>query len=117
MSVQPNFPTVNKPAYNCASCYSVANVYTSVPFNHCVESCRGVPPATRQCIKDAVAKNALALPENMSCVGSEIVNEREPVNQCQTQCIAVFNQCTNDPSRDQSKCASVNSARMSNCSK
>ena len=59
MAVQPNFPTVNIPAYNCAACYTAANVYTSVPFNHCTGSCQNVPDSTKMCIKDAVSKNAL----------------------------------------------------------
>ena len=96
MSDQRNFPTVDTAAYNCARCYVVANSFSSLPFQHCLNTCKNTSPATRQCIQDAVDANVYTLPENIPCVRSHMKNSPVPVKQCETSCLAVYNQCTNE---------------------
>ena len=96
MSVQPNYPNVDSEAYNCAQCYVVANSSSYVPFQHCLEQCKNVSSETRGCIRSEVKANALVLPHNMSCVKSKLNEAQVPKNQCQTLCLATFNQCQNE---------------------
>jgi hypothetical protein len=95
MSLQTNFPTVDSIAYQCAQCYVVANSSSFVPFQQCINECKEASSTTRKCIQEAVNENQFVLPENMSCVKSKIVQSAVPPSQCQSQCLANYNQCLN----------------------
>ena len=95
MSVEPNFPTVDANAYQCAKCYVVAHNYSFSPLQYCANDCKSVSDSTKQSIENETNKNEYVLPHNMSCVQSRLVDAAIPTSQCQTQCLAKFNQCSN----------------------
>lgn len=87
-----NLPTTG---YACAKCYTIANSWSNVPSQQCAVPCKNVGPDVMGCIQDAVQNNAYVLPEHISCVNKAAARSPMPQNECQTLCIAKYNNCLN----------------------
>jgi len=86
-------PTIPTSAYDCANCYTIAHSYSNVPFQQCAAQCHDVDGSTLSCIQHAVSKNAYVLPEHIGCVNQATARAPAPKDECQTLCLAQYNNC------------------------
>jgi hypothetical protein len=99
-----NLPMDPTKAYSCAECYTTANAYSNLPFQQCLAQCQNVDAPTLKCIQSSVARDAYVLPEHIQCVNKVAAREPIPVSQCQTLCLAEYNNCVGEGSDSHRSC-------------